>query len=151
MTREGAYSSGRNHRPLGADGFTLIELMIVAAVLAIIVAIALPSFLETIQRSRRSDAQIALVELAALQDKFRNDNMTYTTIIGALPYPAVSPEGYYQLSIFNTTNATFYQVQATPQGTQATDIDCSVFSLTSTNVKAVVDGNGADTTNRCWR
>ena len=142
--------AGRRNLPVNAGGFILIELMIVVAVLAIIVALALPSFLESVHRSRRSNAQIALVEMAALQDKFRNNNMTYTTTIGALPYPATSPEGYYQLSIANA-NATFYQVQAVPQGTQADDTDCSAFTLTSTNVKAAVDDSAADTTDRCWR
>ncbi len=144
----GGAASGAQNR--GGTGFTLIELMIVLAVIAIITAVALPSFVESIQRGRRSDAQIALVEIAALQDKFRNNNMTYSTALGSLPYPAVSPEQYYQLAIIGTVTGTFFTARATPQGTQASDADCAVFTLTSTNVRNVVDSGGADNTESCW-
>ena len=69
-------------RSPGARGFTLIEMMITVAVVAILATIALPSFLEQIRAARRADAAGALVTLSTAMERFYNQT-TPNTYVGA--------------------------------------------------------------------
>jgi type IV pilus assembly protein PilE len=62
------------------SGFTLIELMIVVVIIGVLAAIAYPSYTKYTVQSRRSDAQIALTQAAALQEKFYSDCGHYAQI-----------------------------------------------------------------------
>lgn len=59
-------------------GFTLVELMIVIVIVSIMAAIAYPSYQDSVRKSRRSEAKIALMEIANLQERFFAENNTYT-------------------------------------------------------------------------
>jgi type IV pilus assembly protein PilE len=61
------------------NGFTLIEVMIVVAIIALIVAIAYPSYLEHVARSKRAQAQAAIMKTLQLQERFYTVNGTYAT------------------------------------------------------------------------
>ena len=96
----------RDARPRGADpstGFTLIEMMVVVAVLAIVAAIAYPSYQEHLRKGRRAAAQTFLVETASRQQQYLLDARSYAVGTGALAalnltVPAeVSP--YYTVSV----------------------------------------------------
>lgn len=96
----------------GAGGFTLIELMVVVAVVAILVAIAVPSYQEQVRKSRRGQAQADLVELAQRAERFHTVNNTYDGFWDTVP-PAhrVSPRdggaASYGLSISGVAPNTF--------------------------------------------
>lgn len=60
-------------------GFTLIEIMIVVAIIAILAAIALPSFLNQIRKSRRADAQSTIQQIALREERYRADNPSYSS------------------------------------------------------------------------
>lgn len=60
-------------------GFTLIELMIVVAVIAILAAIAAPSYLDSVLKGRRAEARTALMELMQQQERYMTQNNTYRT------------------------------------------------------------------------
>lgn len=62
-------------------GFTLIELMIVVVIIGILAAIAYPSYTKYTIQTRRSDAQIALTQAAALQEKFYSDCTHYAQLL----------------------------------------------------------------------
>ena len=116
-------------------GFTLIELMIVVAILGILAAIAYPSYLEYVQKSRRSDALAALTDMALLQEKFRASCPTYAASVGAtcasgVTYDAssTSPDGYYNLSVSSANGAT-YALVADPTGIQSNDSACDPITL----------------------
>jgi len=65
-------------------GFTLIELMIVIAIVAVLAGIAMPSYMQYLVRSSRESAQAELVELAGVQDKiFLNSNAYSASVTGA--------------------------------------------------------------------
>lgn len=133
----------RNFR-LNSKGFTLIELMITIVIIGILAAIAYPSYLDQLRKTRRSDAHAALLNMAAHMEHYFTEKNTY---IGATPanigVSATSGEGYYRLSISNL-NTTTYTLNAAPiaGGPQANDT-CGTLTLTHTNIK----GPNPDT---CW-
>ena len=88
-------------------GFTLIEMVVVLAILAIIVSIALPNYQDYLKRSRRSDAMIALEKIANKQEQFYFDWNTYTDSLEDLNVGSYSPDGFYRLNIETADNALF--------------------------------------------
>lgn len=131
-------------------GFTLVELLIVVAVIAILMAIAAPMYRDFVVRSNRSDAIIALTELSNLQEKHYSNEMAYTTTISDLSYPNTSPEGFYSLAI-STGAAVDYTLTATPVGQQLQDDDtCRELTLNSFGQRSAEDSDGNDTSQQCW-
>lgn len=114
-------------------GFSLIELMIVVAVIGILAAIAYPSYQENVRATRRADAQGALMAFAAAMERYRTENGTYekaatgganTGAPLATLFPSEAPlEGsakFYDLTITAATRNT-YTLTATPKGAQSGD------------------------------
>lgn len=95
-------------------GFTILELLITVVVLAIIVAVALPSFMDSIRKGRRSEAFAALSALQQAQERWRSNNPTYAAALSdvGISSSTTGPGGYYTLAI-TTNTATAYEVKAT--------------------------------------
>lgn len=96
----------------GAQGFTLIEVMIVVAIVGILAAIALPQYNEFVQRSRITDATNAMNDFRTRMEQFYQDNRTY--VAGGncgVPDPAVTSSSSFQLTCSAATN-TAYQLDA---------------------------------------
>ena len=135
-------------------GFTLIEIMIALAILAILVTIAYPSYLDQVRKSRRSDGQQALLDLANRMEKYFTEYNTYATATVAtgnatdVLSSSDSSGGYYTLSITAQT-ATSYTIQAAPKagGPQVGDTKCANLTLTSTGLK---DKSGTESVGYCW-
>lgn len=100
-----------------ARGFTLIELMVVVAVVAILAAIAIPNFLEQSRKGRRAEAMSIVGEIQLRQERWRAENAAYASQaqLGTLP-----TSDHYGISVTGNT-ATAYTITATPQGKQAND------------------------------
>ncbi|MGI0152651.1 MULTISPECIES: type IV pilin protein [Pseudidiomarina] len=119
-------------------GITLIELMIVVAILGILGSIAYPNYVDYVRASRRADAITELLKLQLAQEEYRLRNSSYASIadLGANP----SSE-FYSFSASNI-GAETYTLTATATGAQALDTDCAAMSI---------DQNDAKTPADCWR
>jgi len=124
-------------------GFTLIELMIVVAIVGILAAIAYPSYTSHILKTRRTAAQACLSELGQFMERYYTTNMSYSS--ATLPSTQCRSDltNFYTLS-FTTgqPTATTYAIQAVPAGAQSNDT-CGTLSLTQTGAKS-------PTTAGCW-
>lgn len=121
-------------------GFTLIEMMITLVVVAILVAIAVPSYEEFTRRAKRSEARAALNDFAARQEQFFMDNKSYSNSLADLGGVTATENGYYNISIPLSTTIS-YTLRATAQGAQAEDSACATMDLSSV---------GNKTPGACW-
>jgi type IV pilus assembly protein PilE len=150
-----------HHNPrLGAPqrGFTLIELMIVVAVVGVLALIAYPSFQDSVRKSRRADAMVGLMRWQQLQERFRGNQPAYASVAASMPgAPANdSPEGHYTLSI-DAASPGGYTLSATAKSSspQFADTKCRKLTVTMANgaiTTTSFDASNADTTGtaRCW-
>jgi len=120
------------------NGFTLLELMVTVGILAIIVMIAYPSYVEQARKAKRSDGKVALANVAQELERCRTNTNTFVNCNPVL----LSPEGYYAVTTSNVTVNTF-TLTATAQGGQVSDTYCASFVLTHTGVKTATNVD-------CW-
>lgn len=126
-------------KPSKVSGFTLIELMIVVAVVGILATIAYPSYTDYVVRNNRSEAPRELVRLANLQEQLFVDSRAYTADISDLGVGSsaewVTPSTHYKISATVVGNT--FILTAAAQGAQATkDAACAIITLTDTGAKA---------------
>jgi type IV pilus assembly protein PilE len=122
-------------------GFTLMELMVVVAIVGILAAIAYPSYQEQVRSTRRADAQAALVAFAAAMERHHTQQGTYekaatggadtgipATTVFVSEAPLDGATKTYNLTISAATRNT-YTLLATPKGPQVGDGDLRVDSV----------------------
>jgi len=132
-------------------GFTLIELMIVVALIAILASIAYPSYQEQVRKSKRSDATGALEGLANVMERDFTENSTYRDVIAAGLYANQSPvdtAAAYNLAVPAVT-ATTYTLRANRTGSQAVD-RCGDLVLNNAGTKSIVNQDAGVTADDCW-
>jgi type IV pilus assembly protein PilE len=126
-------------------GFTLIELMMTVAVLGMLAAIVLPSYQDSIRKTRRADAKAALNNIAQQLERCRTQFGVYNDDGCVIDSPQASPEGFYSVTIVR--NGTTYTLTATPQGAQAKDTRCGALTLNQLGQRG---SNGTLPPAQCW-
>lgn len=145
-------------------GFTLLEVLIAIAVVAILATVAYPSFMDSLRKSRRSDAVAALSQVQHAQERFRANRANYSDdLTGAAPtglkLPATSPDGHYAIAVTNATTVG-YVATATAKGTspQIDDTRCRVLTITLNDVNGLIQRSSTNSAgavntssnNPCW-
>lgn len=146
------------------NGFTLMELMIVVAIIGILASIAYPSYLEQVRKSRRADATGALMGLAGAMERGYTENGNYlgaaknadgdavnTGSPGFFPdkSPVDGPDTFYRLRI-DVATADGYTLNAIPTGAQSGD-KCGTLTLTQDGTRNMKDaGDSPPAVSVCW-
>jgi len=128
-------------------GFSLIELLIVVAVLGVIFAVAYPSYYSYVLKTHRTDGKSALVNLANDMEKYYFTHNEYPATIATLRQNSTSDDGHYELAV-DAATARGFELSAKPVGQQSKDKHCGTFTLDSDGIKGI--RNGAGSAERCW-
>jgi type IV pilus assembly protein PilE len=123
------------------NGFTLIELMITVAIVAILAAIALPNYTQYVERGRRAEAVSILSGARQFAERFYTERRTYVGLAAAMPTTLTrSPESgtniYYNISAVTETATTFL-LSATPNAALWTPTKCGTLSIDQLSTRTV--------------
>jgi len=137
-------------------GFTLVEMLVVVAVISILASLAYPSYTDYLRKSRRIDAYTAIQQVAAAQERFYASRRQYASF--ADPFNSTgamqSPDGFYTVAVVADNVARSYEITATPVSTkaQSSDSKCKTISLSSNGHKSST-GTLDDLSRgiECWR
>jgi type IV pilus assembly protein PilE len=144
-------------RRASSRGFTLIELMITVAIVAILGTIATAAYTSEVRKSRRTDARSALLDLAGREEKLFSVTNAYSVTPSELGYTGALPitvgSGYYQISAIVSPDpaqpamSSSYVITATAIGLQASDTQCATLSINSAGQQL---STGSATASTCW-
>jgi type IV pilus assembly protein PilE len=158
----------RRASPAMQTGFTLVELMIVCAVIAVLAAIAYPSYTGQMLKAQRSEGKAALMRAAQLLERSFTQNGAYPSGAGALATlyggglgaavysnpdnPLSATMGKFLIEYVPDAGAAPVQfvLRATPQASSLTDSDCPTFGMDSRGRRLVSDAVPT-AASRCWR
>ncbi|WP_131671590.1 type IV pilin protein [Pseudomonas parakoreensis] len=125
-------------------GFTLIEIMIVIAIIGIIITIAAPSYTEYLKKGRRAEVVSLLSEQAQILERFYTKNNVYTGITGLS-----TGNDFYTITP-TIADQTFLLTATRKAGTTMASDKCGDFTLTNTGVRSMNNATTGLTTKDCW-
>lgn len=146
-------------------GFTLIEVMIVVAIIGVLAGIAYPSYLEQVRKSSRSDAIVLINDVAQRMQRCFTAQNTYKpatagtcAVVDKAKSSAAgitSNEGFYVVKLSGddaeyTDSKYLLKVTPVTGKRQAQDTNCATFTLNQAGVRKAYNSSNADTTDNCW-
>ena len=140
-------------------GITLLELLIVVAIISMIAAFAYPSYMRYVVNTKRTAATSTLLQIADRQQQFFMDNKRYANDLTALgfaanplvvgddgrPLPGGDPDSVYAISLSNVAVTTYTITAAPLNGQLSRDTDCGSLALNQAGARGN-SGGGDD----CW-
>lgn len=130
------------------SGITLIELMVVVVIVAILAAISYPSYRQYAIRANRTEAKVALLQVAQGLEKCFTRYNAYNDAACGVATSFNTPEGHYAIApTGGAVGASSYTLTATPQGGQADDARCGTLGITETGVRTET---GTGDLGDCW-
>lgn len=141
--------------PVQLRGFSLIELMVALVILGILSVIAIPSYQDSVRKTRRSDAKISLMESTQLFERCFSEFGRYeydaTSATTCPQYSSTTTtDGYYQVTVTHATTTSFSLTAVAPSTSpQFSDVKCRSFTITQSGLKTSTDSSSTASTN-CW-
>lgn len=136
------------------EGFSLIELVITVAIVAILAAIAYPSYDESVRRSRRADAQSQVMMAAQFMERYYTTNTTYVgatlpTSLTTSPENRTATTKQYDIQLSNLAANTYTVTAVRSSGRPMATDKCGDFGVLHTGAKTLA--NNTASTDECWR
>ena len=125
-------------------GFTLIEIMIVIAIIGIVITIGYPSLTEYVKKGRRAEVAGLLSEQAQMLERFYSKSNVYTGAVGLS-----TGNDYYTITPTLTDQA-FLLTAVRKAGTAMAGDKCGDFTITNTGIRSMVNATAGLTTKDCW-
>jgi type IV pilus assembly protein PilE len=126
-------------------GFTLIEIMIVTAIIGILITIGYPSLTEYVNKGRRADAVGLLSDQAQILERFYSKGSVYTGVTGLS-----AGNDYYTITRTIITDQAFLVTAVRKPGTAMAADKCGDFTITNTGVRGMVNATAGLVTKDCW-
>jgi len=131
------------------NGFSLIEILITVAIVGILATIAYPSYLLQMQKSRRTDGTLTLLDIQAQLERCYVRTLSYKACEQQLTLPIISPEAYYRITMSNSSETGIYTLTATGINIQTEDFSCAEFSINQLGQRSAKNNQGGNS-EQCW-
>lgn len=140
-------------------GFTLIELMIVVTIVAVLAAVAIPSYQQHLIKSNRAAAESFMLQAANREEQIMLDMRNYVAVTSNANFSSAPPTGislpvpdsvskFYTLTI--TISGATYTISATPTGSQLAGDTCGTLGLDQTGLKGQMVSGTLTALAACW-
>ena len=129
------------------QGMTLVELLIVVAIVAILASVALPSWNSQVQKARRADARNALLNVQLEQEKYRSTNGAYAGGLSDLGLEHYATGAYYNVSIVSNSFTGFLATAVPNTNGGQSDDSCGTFAI---NQSGIVETEPFALISECW-